>query len=147
MSNVNIAESDMRTYTVKEIQAILKVSLPTAYRIAESGKFSCVRVGGRIRISKRSFDEWLDRQYDGWDRNVDEQENNASPSVVEKLDSKKDEPVMNIQKAENSSLKADDNVHRSDSRLAEDMAMLCRMMENPETASMIKAFVSAKKAM
>lgn len=51
-----------RTYTVSEIQDILGISRPTAYNIIASGVFKSVRVGRRIRISKRSFDEWLDKQ-------------------------------------------------------------------------------------
>ena len=51
-----------RTYTVNEIQDILEVSRPTAYSIISSGVFKSVRVGNRIRVSKKSFDEWLDHQ-------------------------------------------------------------------------------------
>lgn len=49
-----------RTYTVDEIQDILGVSRPTAYNLVKKNLFRSVRVGGSIRISKRSFDEWLD---------------------------------------------------------------------------------------
>ena len=51
-----------RTYSVSEIQDILGISRPTAYNIIASGVFNSVRVGRGIRISKRSFDEWLDKQ-------------------------------------------------------------------------------------
>lgn len=50
-----------RTYTVEEIQDILDISRPTAYNLVKKGEFHSVRVGGHIRISKKSFDEWLDR--------------------------------------------------------------------------------------
>lgn len=53
-------QSDKRTYTVDEIQDILSVSRPTAYNLVKSKVFHSVRVGGRIRISKKSFDAWLD---------------------------------------------------------------------------------------
>lgn len=33
---------------------------PTAYELCNSGEFKIVRIGRTIRISKRSFDEWLD---------------------------------------------------------------------------------------
>lgn len=50
-----------RTYTVDEIQDILGVSRPTAYNLVKQELFRSVRVGGHIRISKKSFDEWLDQ--------------------------------------------------------------------------------------
>ena len=49
-----------RTYTVGEIQDILGISQPTAYALVNKGLFHTIRVGGRIRVSKKSFDEWLD---------------------------------------------------------------------------------------
>lgn len=52
---------DKRTYTVDEIQRILNISKPTAYSLVKAGQFRSVRIGGAIRISKKSFDEWLDR--------------------------------------------------------------------------------------
>ena len=51
-----------RTYTVDEIQDILGISRPTAYNLVKKKEVHSVRVGGHIRISKKSFDEWLDRQ-------------------------------------------------------------------------------------
>ena len=51
---------DKRTYTVDEIQDILGISRPTAYGLVKKELFHCVRIGGHIRISKRSFDAWLD---------------------------------------------------------------------------------------
>lgn len=47
-------------YTVDEIQDILGISRPTAYNLVKQGVFHSVRVGGHIRISKKSFDDWLD---------------------------------------------------------------------------------------
>ena len=44
-----------------EIQDILSIGKNAAYRLANSGQFKTVRVGSAIRISKKSFDEWLDR--------------------------------------------------------------------------------------
>lgn len=49
-----------RTYTVNEIQDILGISRPTAYALVKRNLFRSIRIGGQIRISKRSFDEWLD---------------------------------------------------------------------------------------
>lgn len=49
-----------RVYTVDEIQAILGISKNTAYALVKSGAFHSVKIGGQYRISKKSFDEWLD---------------------------------------------------------------------------------------
>lgn len=49
-----------RTYTVNEIQDILGISRPTAYALVKRNLFRSIRIGGQIRISKKSFDEWLD---------------------------------------------------------------------------------------
>ena len=53
---------DKRTYTVDEIAGILKVGRTSAYAVAKKGLFKTVRVGTAIRISKASFDKWLDSQ-------------------------------------------------------------------------------------
>ena len=50
-----------RTYTVEEIQGILKISRPTAYALVRRNVFRSIRIGGKIRVSKRSFDAWLDQ--------------------------------------------------------------------------------------
>ena len=52
----NPVSYDKRTYTVDEIQDILGISRPTAYNLVKQGVFHSVRVGGHIRISKKSFD-------------------------------------------------------------------------------------------
>ena len=56
----NPVSYDKRTYTVDEIQDILGISRPTAYNLVKQCVFHSVRVGGHIRISKKSFDDWLD---------------------------------------------------------------------------------------
>ena len=58
-TNKQDAESK-RTYTVEEIQGILGISAPTAYTLVRRNLFRYVKVGRSIRISKKSFDEWLD---------------------------------------------------------------------------------------
>lgn len=54
---------EKRTYTVAEIGKLLGISRNAAYTFVntETG-FKSVRIGASIRISKKSFDEWLDRQ-------------------------------------------------------------------------------------
>ena len=53
--------SQKRTYTVLEIQDILSISRPTAYALIRKNYFRSIRVGGQIRVSKKSFDVWLNR--------------------------------------------------------------------------------------
>lgn len=56
------SDFEKRVYTVDEIQDILQISKTTAYNLVNSGVFHSVRIGGQHRISKRSFDAWLDQQ-------------------------------------------------------------------------------------
>lgn len=51
---------ERRTYTVDEIAAILNIGRTSAYLLVKEGHFKVVRIGNAIRISKKSFDEWLD---------------------------------------------------------------------------------------
>ena len=53
---------DKRTYTVDEIQDILGIGRSSAYNLVKQNLFHSVRIGGTIRISKKSFDAWLDLQ-------------------------------------------------------------------------------------
>ena len=59
--NMSAAEDkEKRTYSVEEIQQILDISRSTAYLLIKRQLFKSVKVGKQIRISKKSFDEWLD---------------------------------------------------------------------------------------
>ena len=51
---------EKRVYTVEEIMDILDISKNTAYSLVNSGVFHYVKVGGHYRISKKSFDNWLE---------------------------------------------------------------------------------------
>ena len=51
---------ERRTYTVNEIALILGISRTRAYSLVQDGLFKSVRIGNAIRISKRSFDAWLE---------------------------------------------------------------------------------------
>lgn len=53
-------KTEKRTYTVTEIQEMLGISSPTAYGLIKKNLFRTIRIGRNIRISKKSFDEWLD---------------------------------------------------------------------------------------
>ena len=61
---------EKRVYTVDEIQDILGVSKTTTYQLIKSKVFHSVRVGGQYRISKKSFDNWLDNLDDSDDCQV-----------------------------------------------------------------------------
>lgn len=54
--------SETRIYTVEDIATILNISRNSAYNLVKEKQFHYVKIGSAIRISKKSFDEWLDRQ-------------------------------------------------------------------------------------
>lgn len=54
------SDYDKRIYTVEEIQDILGVSKTSAYKLVKSNVFHSVKIGDHYRISKKSFDKWLD---------------------------------------------------------------------------------------
>lgn len=54
------ADSEKRTYSVDDIQIILDISRSTTYQLIRRKLFKSVKVGKQIRISRKSFDEWLD---------------------------------------------------------------------------------------
>ncbi len=54
--------ADKRTYTVLEIAAMLDISKSTAYTLVRQEPFKTVKIGSTIRVSKPSFDTWLDAQ-------------------------------------------------------------------------------------
>lgn len=53
---------EQRTYKVEEIAEILNIGRTSAYTLVKEGHFKIVRIGNAIRVSKKSFDEWLDAQ-------------------------------------------------------------------------------------
>lgn len=70
MTQENICEK--RTYLVKEVAQILGISENAAYVLVKEQEeeriknkdngFRSVRIGTSIRVSKVSFDKWLDEQ-------------------------------------------------------------------------------------
>lgn len=54
------AHSEKRTYSVQEIADILQISRSMAYNLCHQSLFKTVKIGKYIRVSKPSFDEWLD---------------------------------------------------------------------------------------
>jgi excisionase family DNA binding protein len=65
MQSNNIDENtNKRSYTVNEIAALLQISKSKAYELCKQNIFRIIKVGRSVRISKNSFDEWLDCQND-----------------------------------------------------------------------------------
>ncbi len=54
------SKQESRTYTVEDIAKILNIGRTSAYTLVKEGHFRFVRIGNTIRISKKSFDTWLD---------------------------------------------------------------------------------------
>lgn len=54
------ATADKRTYSVQEIADILQISKSMAYALCKEALFKTVKVGKYVRVSKPSFDAWLD---------------------------------------------------------------------------------------
>ena len=54
------AEAEKRIYSVQEIADILQISKSMAYTLCKNAPFKTVKVGKYVRISKPSFDAWLD---------------------------------------------------------------------------------------
>jgi len=52
---------DVRCYTVEDLMAMLCLSRPTVYRLLKQNEFRWFKVGGAYRISKASFDAWLNK--------------------------------------------------------------------------------------
>ena len=48
-----------RTYTVNDIAAIPGIGRAVADKLANSGLFKTIRIGNMIRISRKSFEDWL----------------------------------------------------------------------------------------
>ncbi len=48
-----------RTYTVNDIATILGIGRASAYKLANFGAFKTIRIGNMIRISRKSFEDWL----------------------------------------------------------------------------------------
>ena len=55
-----MSNCENRTYTVNDIAKMLNIGRTSAYNLTKEGHFKIIRIGNAIRISKKSFDEWLD---------------------------------------------------------------------------------------
>ena len=50
---------DIRCYTIEDLMAMLILSRPTVYRLLKQNEFRWFKVSGAYRISKASFEAWL----------------------------------------------------------------------------------------
>ena len=63
ISEVETPKVEKRCYTVADLQKILGISRGSVYEILKRREFKWFQIGGnRYRISKKSFDEWLDEK-------------------------------------------------------------------------------------
>ena len=53
-------EDGKKTYSVQEIANILQISKSKSYELCKESRFKTINIGRIIRISKPSFDEWLE---------------------------------------------------------------------------------------
>lgn len=65
MNIATVTDLGKRTYTVGEIAEILSISKNSAYNLINKNLFHTIRLGGVIRVSKKSFDEWFMENVDG----------------------------------------------------------------------------------
>lgn len=56
-----IPDNEKRAYSVDDIMTILDISRSSAYILIKKKFFRSVKVGNQLRISKASFNEWLDK--------------------------------------------------------------------------------------
>ena len=54
-------DSEKRAYSVDDIMAMLDISRSSAYILIKKNLFRSFKIGKQLRISKASFDEWLDK--------------------------------------------------------------------------------------
>ena len=57
-SSVN-RTTQVRCYTVEDLQIILNISRSSVYNLLKRKEFRWFKVGSHYRISKESFDQWL----------------------------------------------------------------------------------------
>lgn len=57
-----VALTEKRCYTVEDLQIILGISRGTVYKLLAQNEFRWCKIGAAYRISKKSFDKWLDEK-------------------------------------------------------------------------------------
>ena len=52
---------DNQVYTLEEIKDILKIGRNSSYNLLNENYFKIIKLGKIVRISKKSFDNWLNK--------------------------------------------------------------------------------------
>ena len=60
IAKLNATINGKKSYSVPEVQKMLKAERHTIYKLIKEGHFKAAFIGGKWRISKPSFDIWLD---------------------------------------------------------------------------------------
>lgn len=59
----NNTMTEKKCYTLKEVQDILRISRPTAYKLLKKREFKWVLIAKKYLIIKDSFDSWMQDRY------------------------------------------------------------------------------------
>ena len=59
-AEADVPVMEKRCYTVENLTNILGIARGTVYKLLDQHEFRWFKIGTVIRISKQSFDEWLD---------------------------------------------------------------------------------------
>ena len=59
------SDAEKRVYTVEEIMKILEIGRNATYLLIKMEAFHYVKIGGQYRISKKSFENWLNGEEGG----------------------------------------------------------------------------------
>ena len=59
-----------KTYTVAEIADMLSIGRTSAYNLVKENHFKVVKIGASIRVSKKSFDNWLNNLNLKWKEEI-----------------------------------------------------------------------------
>ena len=62
--NVNLSSAPKikQVYTVSEIGEMLQIGRSKAYELCKQNLFKTINIGRSVRVSKESFDKWLNEQ-------------------------------------------------------------------------------------
>lgn len=62
IGGIVMIEESKKIYSVNEIQGILGICRTSAYVLVKRKEFHSIKIGDTYRISKFSFDEWLNKR-------------------------------------------------------------------------------------
>jgi excisionase family DNA binding protein len=59
-TTIEHSSQEVRAYTVADIAAMLQIGRTAAYNLIKEGHFKTVKIGSSIRVSRKSFEAWLE---------------------------------------------------------------------------------------